>query len=50
VKDIEDAIAITLASYSQNGIALAKVSLPRKPPSNLDPRLATHECTWIRAC
>jgi len=50
VKDIEDAIAITLASYSENGTALAKVSLPRKPPSNLDPRLATHECTWIRAC
>jgi len=50
VKDIEDAIAVTLASYSEEGMPAARITSPHKAPSNVDPRLATHECTWIRKC
>jgi D-alanyl-D-alanine carboxypeptidase/D-alanyl-D-alanine-endopeptidase (penicillin-binding protein 4) len=52
VKDIEDAIAVTLASYRADDPS----ALGRRSPSGLGPppgpdgRLATHECTWIRAC
>jgi len=52
VKDIEDAVAVTLASYSANGTSARARLAPPPPavPSHVDPRLATHECTWIKAC
>jgi D-alanyl-D-alanine carboxypeptidase/D-alanyl-D-alanine-endopeptidase (penicillin-binding protein 4) len=50
VKDLEDAIGVTLASHSGDRPSTANGPGRLAPPSDVDPRLATHECAWIRAC
>lgn len=50
VKDVEDRIAVTLASYHRNGSSTLARQPTQAPVQNTDWRLATRECTWVRAC
>ncbi len=49
VKDVEDAVGVTLASFSRDAATLARTA-PVRPARPAHPARADVECSWLKAC